>query len=252
MLRHCALLILLLAAACAAAQAPAASPPAAPQTPPLLAEEVYKNVQVFKGKEAVRLLPAMLALRGLLGVECSHCHTPMEWEKDTKPEKQKARAHFDMVRFVNNSSVLGGQNLVSCWTCHHGQAKPAALEPDPEAVKRVAATIAVPEADQNKPAEQVFSNIQVLKGVPAGRLPTIMTFFSRSLGVRCDYCHLAGAFERDDQDEKLKAREMLKMVRATLEKFYGGNGPVSCYGCHHGSPHPELEPGKPAPAGHIH
>src|SRR4051812_47049420 len=56
----------------------------------LPAESVYKNVQIFKGKEATRLLPAMIALRGLLGVECSHCHVPTEWDKDDKPQKPTA------------------------------------------------------------------------------------------------------------------------------------------------------------------
>src|SRR5947207_14087379 len=60
----------------------------------LLAEDVFKNVEIFKGKDAARLIPAMDALRGLLGVDCTHCHTQFDWANESKPTKQKARQHF--------------------------------------------------------------------------------------------------------------------------------------------------------------
>ena len=40
-----------------------------------------------------------------------------------------------------------------------------------------------------KPAEEVFKNIQVLKGMPAADLQGAMSFIASSLGVDCDYCH---------------------------------------------------------------
>src|SRR5713226_1050827 len=44
---------------------------------------------------------------------------------------------------------------------------------------------------ENQPAEQVFKNIQMFKGTPAGRLLRIMDIgYSRSLGVNCTHCHL--------------------------------------------------------------
>src|SRR5678815_841638 len=44
---------------------------------------------------------------------------------------------------------------------------------------------------ENLPAEQVFKNIQILKGIPAGRLLRIMELgYSRSLGVNCTHCHV--------------------------------------------------------------
>ena len=101
-----------------------------PPLKPVLAEDVYKNIQTFKGKQATRLLPAMLALRELLGVECTYCHTPPNWENEDKKAKQKARQHFDMIGYINHDHFADA-NKVSCWTCHHGEPKPAMLPPDP-------------------------------------------------------------------------------------------------------------------------
>ena len=56
------------------------------------AEQVFKNIQVFKGMPAIRVLRIMeLAFVPNLGVECSYCHTTGEWESDSKREKGIAR-----------------------------------------------------------------------------------------------------------------------------------------------------------------
>src|ERR1044072_4282109 len=65
---------------------------------------------------------------------------------------------------------------------------------------------------ENQPAEQVFKNIQVLKGQQAGRIPNIMRTFTRALGVRCDFCHVCGEWEKDDKDMKRVARDMMHMT----------------------------------------
>ncbi|MEW6210399.1 MAG: photosynthetic reaction center cytochrome c subunit family protein, partial [Acidobacteriota bacterium] len=65
------------------------------------AERVFKNIEILKGRSASRLPGMMSALTGLLGVDCSHCHAPREWEKET-PAKQTARKHFAMLKVVND------------------------------------------------------------------------------------------------------------------------------------------------------
>src|SRR5262245_41228421 len=53
---------------------------------------------------------------------------------------------------------------------------------------------------ENKPAEQVFKNIQILKGMPAARILRIMELgYARSLGVNCTHCHVADAWEKEDK-----------------------------------------------------
>jgi photosynthetic reaction center cytochrome c subunit len=108
-----------------------------------------------------------------------------------------------------------------------------------------------------KTTDQVFKNIQILKGVPADQLMPTMGFISASLGVGCDHCHVAGAPEKDDKDPKLFAREMMKMMFAINKNNFEGKREVTCYSCHHGERDPvsvpvitaeEVKPAKPVPA----
>jgi photosynthetic reaction center cytochrome c subunit len=55
-------------------------------------------------------------------------------------------------------------------------------------------------------AEEQFKNIQTLKGIPADQLIPSMQFITASLGVECDFCHVQGAFEKDDKKPKQAAR----------------------------------------------
>ena len=41
-------------------------------------------------------------------------------------------------------------------------------------------------------AEQVFKNIQVLKGIPVNDFMGTMGVFSAALGMSCEDCHAAG------------------------------------------------------------
>ena len=101
------------------------------------AEKVFKNIQLLKGIPAGRLLRIMeLGYARSLGVNCTHCHIPGEWEKDDKPTKQVARDMAAMVGAINNQHLKQIKNLksetpvVNCTTCHRGQTKPALnLEP---------------------------------------------------------------------------------------------------------------------------
>jgi len=113
---------------------------------------------------------------------------------------------------------------------------------------------------ENQPAESVFKNIKVLKGVPAGRLVNIMNMgFGRSLGVSCGFCHVPGKWDLDDKEEKNTARVMIAMVGAInrdyLSKLPVDSGhpapTVGCVTCHRGMPHPMGSGGPPGnrPAG---
>jgi len=53
-----------------------------------------------------------------------------------------------------------------------------------------------------KLAEEEFKNIQALKGVPADQVIPSMQFIAASLGVECEYCHVAHANEKDDKSPR--------------------------------------------------
>src|SRR6266513_9336 len=107
---------------------------------------------------------------------------------------------------------------------------------------------------ENQPAESVFKNIKIFKGVPAGRLINIMNQgFGRSLGVSCGFCHVPGKWDLDDKEEKNTARLMFAMVQ-TINRDYISKVPVdsgvprpvvNCFTCHRGNPRPMGPEGPP-------
>jgi hypothetical protein len=102
---------------------------------------------------------------------------------------------------------------------------------------------------ENKPAEEVFKNIQMMKGMPAARLLRVMNLgYSKSLGVDCTHCHLVDQWEKDDKPTKPIAREMMKMVKAindehlkNIPTLKGPNPVVNCTTCHRGQTKPALQ-----------
>jgi photosynthetic reaction center cytochrome c subunit len=89
-----------------------------------------------------------------------------------------------------------------------------------------------------KKAEEQFKNIQVLKGIPAYQVIPSMQFITASLGVECDFCHVQGAFEKDDKKTKQTARKMMEMMFAINKENFDGEREVTCYSCHRGSTDP--------------
>ena len=87
-----------------------------------------------------------------------------------------------------------------------------------------------------KMAEEVYKNIQVLKGVPADLVFPIMEVFEDSLTVNCFHCHAMGSGnEVDTKPQKLLARMMMKMVLSLNKDHFGGRVATSCYTCHRGT-----------------
>ena len=93
-----------------------------------------------------------------------------------------------------------------------------------------------------KKAEEVFKNIQVLKGIPADQLFPTMQFISASLGVECEFCHVHDAFEKDDKKPKQRARKMMEMMFTINADNFDGHRQVTCNSCHRGSMHPVAIP----------
>src|SRR4026209_874094 len=88
-------------------------------------------------------------------------------------------------------------------------------------------------------AEEVFKNIQVLKGLPVDEFMGTMGFFSASLGLNCTDCHVdesGGDWARyaDDNDRKRTARRMFLMMSAINRANFSGRQVVTCFTCHRG------------------
>ena len=93
------------------------------------AETVFTNIQMLKGMPAIRVLRVMeQAFVANLGVTCQHCHVDGNWASDDKAPKKIARGMWtlraktqDDVRAATGNAAA----VVTCYTCHKGQAKPA-------------------------------------------------------------------------------------------------------------------------------
>lgn len=97
---------------------------------------------------------------------------------------------------------------------------------------------------EDKPVEQVRKNIQVLQGMPDSQLLSVMHFMRASLGVRCDYCHIAenGKYWIDDKPAKQIARQHIKMTFDLNKVNFSGQTIVTCNTCHQGQTKPASIP----------
>lgn len=128
------------------------------------------------------------------------------------------------------------------------------------AVAAVAASLIATAAGAQIP--QTFENLKVLPTtIHRDTLVQIMRGFTQSLGVRCEFCHVPreGAasqpggpglnllFASDDRENKVKAREMIRMTDSINTRFLANlpardNPPtgVTCVTCHRGVNKPTM------------
>jgi hypothetical protein len=114
-----AALLWLAGAVWAGAQAPAT---------PVMAEAVFKNVQVLKGIPVDQFMGTMGFFSASLGLNCTDCHVDESggnWAKyaDDNALKQTTRRMIRMVAAINQTN-FGARQLVTCNTCHRGTRKP--------------------------------------------------------------------------------------------------------------------------------
>jgi len=109
------------------------------------------------------------------------------------------------------------------------------------------AIAALPAFSQTKPtSEQVFKNIQVLKGISVDDFMATMGIMSAALGMDCSECHTnAGTVKVDwatDTPRKVRARKMVTMMQTINHDNFGGRQLVTCWSCHHGRDRPLTTP----------
>jgi photosynthetic reaction center cytochrome c subunit len=105
-----------------------AAPQSAGQQTPSASERVFRNIQVLKGIPVDDFMGTMGVMCAALGFDCSECHAgagteKVDWAADT-PKKIRARQMVLMVASINRQN-FAGQQLVTCWSCHHGRDHPA-------------------------------------------------------------------------------------------------------------------------------
>jgi outer membrane lipoprotein-sorting protein len=111
----------------------------------------------------------------------------------------------------------------------------------------VVAASQTPPADQLPMAENVYLNVQVLKGIPVDQFNDTMGMFASALLLDCVGCHDS----KITSDPKAfaiatpritRARQMVAMMNTINKNFFRGEPRVTCFTCHHGDTQPERSP----------
>jgi photosynthetic reaction center cytochrome c subunit len=155
---------------------------------PVMAEDVFKNVQVLKGIPVNEFMGTMGIFSAALGMSCEDCHTASDrgWEvyaEDRNPRKRTARRMVLMMAEINRAN-FGGRQVVTCYTCHRATDRPVVTpnlstlyaERPSEIPDMIAQAPAAPSA------EQVLDKyIQALGG--AQRLAALTSFIAAGTSV---------------------------------------------------------------------
>ena len=94
-------------------------------------------------------------------------------------------------------------------------------------------------------AEEVFKNVQILKGIPVDEFMDTMGMISAALGLNCLDCHTGDSdvsWERFAAETELKrtSRRMMLMVNTLNRGSLQGTRGVTCYTCHRGDLSPKV------------
>jgi len=149
------------------------------QEKPLMAEDVFKNVQLLRGIPVKEFMDTMGFFSASTSLNCIDCHEPQEsdtslegYAKDT-PMKQTARKMILLVQTINKGT-FGGQRKVTCFTCHRASDRPktipslleqyAAPEDDPDEVEAVSNPATAKPVNQVNPDQILDKYLQAIGG----------------------------------------------------------------------------------------
>jgi hypothetical protein len=95
--------------------------------------------------------------------------------------------------------------------------------------------------------DDLYTSVQLFKGIPVDTFLDAMGMFASSLGTDCTYCHVkAAALDRAEFATVTpliqRARQMIVMMRTINETNFRGEPSVTCFTCHRGSFAPVTAP----------
>jgi outer membrane lipoprotein-sorting protein len=127
-----------------------------------MAEQVFKSVLVLRGISVNEFMDTMGFLSASLSYNCTDCHgedAVDDWANFAKDTERKtmARKMILMVRMINQTQ-FGGKRMVTCYTCHRGDASPKIT---PNLAVQYAA------AETQDANELELANLPVLQGAPS-------------------------------------------------------------------------------------
>jgi outer membrane lipoprotein-sorting protein len=104
-------------------------------------------------------------------------------------------------------------------------------------------------AQQEKPqmADDIFKNVQVLRGLTVDEFMGTMGFIAAALSMNCIDCHSVEAASdvtkyAVDTPTKQTARKMILMAKSINAANFGGKQTITCYSCHRSQNAPKNIP----------
>src|SRR5213594_2608238 len=95
-------------------------------------------------------------------------------------------------------------------------------------------------------SDQVFKNVQALKGIPVDDFLETMGIMAAALQFDCSDCHANAGTDRvdwaADTPRKRMARSMVNMVANINRTNFGGRQMVTCWTCHRNRDKPLVTP----------
>jgi len=116
------------------------------------------------------------------------------------------------------------------------------------AAARQATPAQPPSGEARQLAEQVFKDIQVLKGITVDEFMDTMGMFAAATTKDCTGCHapeiLSGSRDAFATPTPMiqRARQMTVMMNTINRTFFGNQPRVTCYTCHSATPVPQRVP----------
>jgi hypothetical protein len=156
---------------------------------PLMAEDVFKNVQLLKGIPVKEFMNTMGFFSAATNLNCIDCHSPQSDTLDgyaiDTPLKQMARKMIVMVNTLNQSA-FAGQRKVTCYTCHRATDRPEAIPSlldqysvpidDPDRVEIIRGALA--QSVNQISADQILDKyVQTIGGAP--QLDKLTSFIAK-------------------------------------------------------------------------
>lgn len=125
----------------------------------------------------------------------------------------------------------------------------------------VTVSCAVTQMKSSGPDNPQYKNLKVLpKDITHEQLDSVMHHYTASLNVKCNFCHVRTADNKDwdwasdANKHKLIARQMITMTNDINKKNFDHTGSaitlrsqlaVTCYTCHHGAKEPAAKAPQP-------
>jgi len=140
-------------------------------------------------------------------------------------------------RLLSLVAVMGSLSLLTIGYAAQN-AQPATAQPPASPTQTAPASETAGQSKQ-------FTNIQVMKDIPADQVIPSMQFIKGALGVDCNFCHVTdkghAGFALDDKRNKKTAREMMILTN-TINENPAVDKHVTCATCHQGHNQPINTP----------